>query len=396
MSKFSKRINNILGQSRLQKSGRTAYMAGFKQGKREKKLLLNLVPTTPGGELMEGMQPYAPESMAAQQGERIRDTGGSRADSAHQQRFEQEVSDSTKSLVIQSDTGNQSTSLARDEDLLTPEVTAMIPKRKVQGSENGIRHHLAIFRRSVHRNEKDKGQQQPDTMDNFEKEAKAMAKKLEDTTTELEAAKYRSQNLEAKNKHMEDQLTSLSTQLDGVKAEHQQTLQLLEAKMSALKGIQVFLTKEDVFSGADVIAMVDALNAEILQLAAFMADRLDDKQKDLNAAAEEVKARAVRSLGEPLVHMLGNVPLQTNPDQDPMRLQIALQVSLIYSCNQIIESWMPGYWKYGNLLADIHSRIVEAGMSHLNAQSGKDTNCHRVTVCVGKVASHHPLPCKTS
>lgn len=373
MSKSSKRINNILG---LQKLGRTAYMAGFKQGKKEKKLLLNLMPTTSDGKLMEGMQPYPPDSTAAQQDETIGDTEGSRVHSAHQQRFEQEVSDSAKSLVIQSDIGNQSTSVARDEGLSIPEsVTATITKRRAQGSENGILHHLAIFRRSVHRNEREKGQRQSDAIefwDDFEKETKAMAKKLEDTTTELEAAKYRNQNLEAQNKGLEDQLTSLSTQLHRIKAEHQQTLQLLEAKTSALKGAQVFLTKEDTFSGADVIRMVDALNAETLQLAAFMADRLEDTQKDLNTAAEQVKARAIRSLGEPLVHMLGNVPVQPNPDQDSMRLQIALQVSLIYSCNEIIESWMPGYWNYGNFLADIHSRIVDAGMSHSNAQSNKD------------------------
>ena len=325
---------------------------------------------------MEGMQPYPPDSTAAQQDETIGDTEGSRVHSAHQQRFEQEVSDSAKSLVIQSDIGNQSTSVARDEGLSIPEsVTATITKRRAQGSENGILHHLAIFRPSVHRNEREKGQRQSDAIefwDDFEKETKAMAKKLEDTTTELEAAKYRNQNLEAQNKGLEDQLTSLSTQLHRIKAEHQQTLQLLEAKTSALKGAQVFLTKEDTFSGADVISMVDALNAETLQLAAFMADRLEDTQKDLNTAAEQVKARAIRSIGEPLVHMLGNVPVQPNPDQDSMRLQIALQVSLIYSCNEIIESWMPGYWNYGNFLADIHSRIVDAGMSHSNAQSNKD------------------------
>jgi len=140
----------------------------------------------------------------------------------------------------------------------------------------------------------------------------------------------------------------------------------LKAKTSALKGAQAFLTKEDSLSGADVIAMVNTLNAEILQIAAFMADCLEDTERDLNADAEEAEAArdsAVQSLGEPVVRILETRTDQRKSGDDFMELQIALQICLVYSCNRVVESWIPGYWRRGTLLADLHSRISEKGQS---------------------------------
>jgi hypothetical protein len=235
----------------------------------------------------------------------------------------------------------------------------------VQESENGTQHELTTFQRRPNTGDTEKGQKQSD--DNFEKEKRVMKKELDHTVTELTTAQHLNQELEKRNKHLTNQLTALSIQLQGAENQHKRTLQLLETKTTALKGVQAFLTKEDSLSGADVIAIVDTLNAEILQIAAFMADRLDDTERDLHARSGEAEAArdsAFQSLGGHMVHILRN---RRQPDDDSMGLQIALQICLVYSCTRIVESWMPGYWHEGSLLADLHSLIAEKGQSRSNA-----------------------------
>jgi hypothetical protein len=186
---------------------------------------------------------------------------------------------------------------------------------------------------------------------------------MDQTAIELKDAQRRNLDLEERNRHLTNQLAALSTQLRGVENEHQHTLQLLEAKMSELKGAEAFLAKEDSLSGADVITMVDSLNAEILQVAAFMADRLGDARRNENTVKEEAGTaheNAVRSVGELVVRNLESRLVQPMSDDDYMGLQIALQICLAYSCSWIIDSWIPG-WKGGGFLAAIYSQINEKG-----------------------------------
>jgi hypothetical protein len=329
-------------------------------------------------------KPDPSDSTSTTQGVTKSDTRESTADSANLQPSEYDVDDSaTKSEVsdsyrapARSDTGSQSKRFDRHEGLSEKKVTAASPKHQTLGSENGTRHQLTPSQRSPDTNETEKGRKEPDTESrkhcnhSFEKERRDMVKRMDHTAAELKAAQHRNRDLEERNRHLTNQLAAMSHQLQGAETQHQRTLRLLEAKTSTLKGVQAFLTKEDSFSGGDVIAMVDTLNAEILQIAAFIADRLDDTPKDLNAATDEAKAAhniAVDSLGESMVRILESRSVQPKLDDDTMELQIALQFCLTYSCHSIIESWIPGCWKRGSLLADIHSRIFEKGQSRLNA-----------------------------
>jgi len=78
------------------------------------------------------------------------------------------------------------------------------------------------------------------------------------------------------------QLQHTRTTLAQADADHATTRRLLVERTAELDGAQAFLNQADNVSGADVIAMVDALNAEILQNAAFMADSLEDSLPSLN------------------------------------------------------------------------------------------------------------------
>ena len=249
----------------------------------------------------------------------------------------------------------------------------MLLKHQMKRSEDHTQPVSTTFQGSTNAYDPAKGQKDADSMgnqrpdnDNQEKERRDMKKKLDRVAAELKAAQRHNHDLEERNTQLTNQLTIFSIQLQGAESQHRRTLQLLEAKTSALKGAEAFLTKEDSLSGADVIAMVDTLNAEILQIAAFMADCLDNTERDLHTAAEEAEVArdsAVESLGEPMIRILETRTDEPASEENFMGLQIALQVCLVYSCIRIVESWIPGYWQGGALLADLHSRITEKGQS---------------------------------
>jgi hypothetical protein len=187
---------------------------------------------------------------------------------------------------------------------------------------------------------------------------------MDQTAIELKDAQRRNLDLEERNRHLTNQLAALSIQLHGVEIEQRHTLQLLEAKTSELRGAETFLARGESLSDTEVITMVDGLNAEILQVAAFMADRLCDAKRDKNIANEEARGAhedAVRSVGELVVRNLKSRPGQPMSDDDYMGLQIALQICLVYSCSRIVDSWIPGFWREGKFLTAIYSQITERG-----------------------------------
>ena len=136
----------------------------------------------------------------------------------------------------------------------------------------------------------------------------------------------------------------------------------------------MFLMKEDSLSGADVIAMVHMLNAEILQISAFMADSLDSTDWGMRdeVLSEEGRERAIQRIGEPLVQTLTTKFLREAFDPDPLPLQIVLQTALVRSCAEVIESWVPGYPHYGDIFMTIYSRLQKAGKS-----DSSSTKCTR-------------------
>ncbi len=61
---------------------------------------------------------------------------------------------------------------------------------------------------------------------------------------------------------------------------------LLDARGEELRNAQAFLTKADAYSYADIKAMVDALNSEIMQLASYMSDTLRLEQSQFNLSGD--------------------------------------------------------------------------------------------------------------
>jgi DNA repair exonuclease SbcCD ATPase subunit len=206
-----------------------------------------------------------------------------------------------------------------------------------------------------------------------EEEKQEMMSQTKQMAEKLEHARRQNKSLEEHNRRQSEELRITSNQLRVAETQHQQTRQLLEVKVSELKGVQTFLTNEDSLSGADVIAMVCALNAEILQISAFTADLLGSTERDIigEMVSEEGRAaleRATQRIGEPLVQALTTKLFREAFDPDPLPLQIALQVVLAHSSTEIIESWIPWWPDYDNILMTIYSRIQKAGKSHSSAE----------------------------
>ena len=147
-------------------------------------------------------------------------------------------------------------------------------------------------------------------------------------------------------------------------AQHEITRKLLEEKTAELKGTQMFLNKADSLSGADVVGLVNSLNAEVLQVAAYMADTLEfgnllSQQEEGWLKAER---RAGRVVGEELTQALqvGAKALKDKNDFDPTLVQFALQICLIWCCRVISTSWTLG--EDNAWLTKLYAHIRQKGM----------------------------------
>ncbi|KAF5374655.1 hypothetical protein D9615_009000 [Tricholomella constricta] len=190
-----------------------------------------------------------------------------------------------------------------------------------------------------------------------EKEKQNISEQLQRTITRLESSEQRNRDLEERIGRLSDELKAKESQLRQSEARYQTTAQILDETASELKTANLFLTKTDSISTADGVAMVDALNAEIMQLAAFMADMLEDKgrgqEKEQQAKTEDRKFN-LQALGEPLVQILRQ---NTTQNLDPMIIQISLQLCLAETCAVVVGSWSPGLWNGEDILWKIYSSL---------------------------------------
>jgi hypothetical protein len=165
------------------------------------------------------------------------------------------------------------------------------------------------------------------------------------------------ENAKLQRQNQEDKI--MQTELDQVKSEHTHTLALLEICTQELKGAQSFSTKADGLSGAEVTSMIEGLNSEILQTAAFIADSF----VFCNAGTEEERQKAAYGsvkdlLGDKMTKILTTV----RHSDDPMLVQIALQSCFIWCSKHVIETWYfeKDRWSH-QLLSSIYDKVRQAG-----------------------------------
>lgn len=180
---------------------------------------------------------------------------------------------------------------------------------------------------------------------------------------EIEVSTGTSNSLGAKLQETESVLASTRQALDAatnqLKAMSEQNAQLhtlLNDRTFELKGAQSFLTTADTSSGADVISMLQRLNAEVLQSAAYMAESMVDtfSFESGGVVRNENAYEVVAGLfGQSLAHYLAT----KKHKDDPLLIQITFQSCFIKFLEVVICSLtLPG-GDVNRVLASTYERI---------------------------------------
>lgn len=169
--------------------------------------------------------------------------------------------------------------------------------------------------------------------------------------------------LQGKNQKLEEDLKILKGTLRGVQDKHLHTIKLLEERTADLKGAQTFLTTADRYAGAEILKMVEALNAEIFQGAALISELLGDaivkvdEQRKHAQVARDNRDYLVRVIGPELIEHLSTKSEQVQVD--PLPLQLAVQAILTSWCVFMVNNFYAGAGS-GDL-KEIYKRIWESG-----------------------------------
>lgn len=150
---------------------------------------------------------------------------------------------------------------------------------------------------------------------------------------------------------MDQERKGLSAELGHTKQQLSDAINLSEVRGKELKGAQVFLTKADSLSVSDVVQKVSALNEEIFQAGALLAESLvcqtvegglEDhahrRQDIINESAKVVSG----ILGSRLTDTLANESMK--PQEGPanqLLVQIVLIIALTRWCASNSRGWIP-------------------------------------------------------
>ena len=163
-----------------------------------------------------------------------------------------------------------------------------------------------------------KGQKAMETKCNLaEKESAGLREQLRMNQHNIQA-------LQEELRLKEQEIKALQTASHHKEVTHSQAVALLETRTSELECARTFLTKADTFSGADLILMVEGLNTDILETAAYITDTFDFGQ-----SSQAISTRRQQSVYESVESGLGKnmTNLLVQHGRDQTLIQIAVQAS---------------------------------------------------------------------
>ena len=113
---------------------------------------------------------------------------------------------------------------------------------------------------------------------------------------------------------------------------------LLELRRVELEDAQAFLGSADSISGEEITSMVQALNSDIFQLAASIAESGDFL---VGYHCDEATIRDAEKRIGPGLSQLVYASRKQDYDRREFVIQIALQAALLWVCSDIVDSWVP-------------------------------------------------------
>ncbi|SJL14092.1 uncharacterized protein ARMOST_17547 [Armillaria ostoyae] len=142
--------------------------------------------------------------------------------------------------------------------------------------------------------------------------------------------------------------------------QHQEDRRLLDSRGKELESTRPFLDKTDAYSFAEIKSMMESLNSEILQLAAYMSDTLTDKGERLEITDEEANhamKRVKRYLDDRSLALL--MRRDANGVGQNGVLQVAFQAALLFECTTYLRLW--GLDPAENkMLRELYARVQES------------------------------------
>jgi chromosome segregation ATPase len=147
-------------------------------------------------------------------------------------------------------------------------------------------------------------------------------------------------DLQSTNARLESRVRHLEDQLQRSQAKYGETSALLNVRSAELKGAQVFLSKADLYAGGEIIQMINALNEEIFQFCANIAEGVvseQEKSTEDESTLADCRSRITDMIGQRMVTLLEASREVANGDTLP--LQTALQILLVTYCEKLLRSF---------------------------------------------------------
>ena len=159
-----------------------------------------------------------------------------------------------------------------------------------------------------------------------------------------------------------DENRSLQQELKVVTSSLEDARSLSQTRADELKGAQVFLTKTDVLSAADIVQKATVLNNEIYQTASRLEELLhntndpDKTQRQPTSAENEI-------LGKQLASDLSNHRMTVNGDTEPkgLLIRVVFQIAITNLCGSAVSSWGPNNRQLADSMSSIYAGIRQAG-----------------------------------
>jgi hypothetical protein len=230
---------------------------------------------------------------------------------------------------------------------------------KDEEKERRYKEELSFLRSSLSDSQQEMGEMKK-SLTVYMDEVERLKKRLAETERGLDGMEKQNRTLADQTRNLGAQNQKLEVELKNTKAEHRDSIELLRIRTAELKGAQAFLTKADILSGAEVIKLVDALNGEIMQTAAVMAETFTIEEKRKDGESEEmgkVYARAAEIVGYRMAEMLR----ASEHHEDPILVQMGLQTAMVGYSHWVISSWCFESPEDERMLSEVYARVRETG-----------------------------------
>ncbi|PBK82164.1 hypothetical protein ARMGADRAFT_1171036 [Armillaria gallica] len=185
----------------------------------------------------------------------------------------------------------------------------------------------------------------------------AMTSDLQKSLLEIQSDRDR---LRHENDGLLRELHRMREILHNQQIQHQEDRRLLDSRGKELESTRPFLDKTDTYSFADIKSMMESLNSEIHQLAAYMSDTLTDKGERVEITDEEANyamKRAKRYLDDHILALL--MRRDANDVGQNGVLQVAFQAALLFECTDYLRIW-DLHSAENKMLRELYARIQES------------------------------------